>query len=653
MMCLLIVSITQLSEAQTRYVIKFKNKGTNPFSLSNPIQFLSQRAIDRRTRYNIALDSSDLPVTPRYVDSVRLAGSVTILNVSKWLNSVTIQTTDAAALNKINGLTFVQSTAPIGARINTGELTNNKFKEKIGPLSSARIESDVYNYGSSFGQIHIHNGEFLHDIGLSGQNMIIGMLDAGYSQYTSLRAFDSARINGQILGVYDFVAHDNSVTEDATHGMECFSIIAANIPGQFVGSAPKASFYLFRTEEDGIENPIEEHNWVCGAERVDSAGGDIISSSVGYNTFDNPAYNHTYADMNGKTTMAAIGATIAARKGMLLLIAAGNDGQNTWHYIGTPADADSIITVGAVATNGVVAGFSSYGPSADGRVKPDVASVGVSTTIQMPGNTVGSGNGTSFATPNMAGLTTCLWQGFPEFNNQKIISALKKSSSSFSNPDDRIGYGIPDMKKTVMFLVKDFATANASVGNCKTTINWTSKDVVAMKYEIERKAPGETSFTKITERFGTGGTFSTHTYQYNDTLINMQAGTISYRIRQIIDTSTAGFTADYTDTVTVNLASSCVTTAVVAVTPNTDDFIISPNPVRSHFSLSINTTSAIPNLTIRIIDGIGHTVFVQKSSKQSGTTTIDVPAYRLSPGKYYVSLYNGEKLIKTKPFLRL
>jgi len=171
-----------------------------------------------------------------------------------------------------------------------------------------------YNYGQSFQQIHIHNGEFLHDIGLRGQSMIIGMLDAGYNNYTSLSAFDSVNANGQVLGVYDFVDHDNSVVEDNAHGMECFSIIAANIPGQFVGSGPKALFYLFRTEDVNSEYPIEEHNWVCGAERADSAGADVISSSLGYTTFDNAAFNHTYADMNGRTTMAAIGATIAARK---------------------------------------------------------------------------------------------------------------------------------------------------------------------------------------------------------------------------------------------------------------------------------------------------------------------------------------------------
>src|SRR5947209_2618824 len=162
-----------------------------------------------------------------------------------------------------------------------------------------------YNYGQSFDQVHIHNGEFLHDIGLRGQSMIIGMLDAGYQNYTSLHAFDSAIANGQVLGVYDFVDHDNSVVEDNAHGMECFSIIASDIPGQFIGTAPKADFYLFRTEDVNSEYPIEEHNWVCGAERIDSSGGDVITSSLGYNTFDNPAFNHTYADLNGHTTISA------------------------------------------------------------------------------------------------------------------------------------------------------------------------------------------------------------------------------------------------------------------------------------------------------------------------------------------------------------
>jgi serine protease AprX len=253
-------------------------------------------------------------------------------------------------------------------------------------------------------------------------------------------------MNNQIMETYDFVANKVSVNEEYAHGMQCLSIIAGNIPGQLVGSCPKAKFYLYRSEDVSSESPVEEENWIAAAERADSIGVDVTSTSLGYNTFDNPLFDHTYADMNGHTTMIAKAASLAAKKGMIVVIAAGNEGGNSWHYILTPADADSVLTVGAVDASGTVAYFSSYGPSSDGRVKPTVASMGVAAAISSTTGSIVTGNGTSFATPNMAGLVTCLWQAFPEFTNMEIIEAVKKSSSIYNSPNDRIGYGIPNFR---------------------------------------------------------------------------------------------------------------------------------------------------------------------------------------------------------------
>ena len=211
-----------------------------------------------------------------------------------------------------------------------------------------------------------------------------------------------------------------------------------------MAAQPKANFYLYRTEDVSSESPVEEQYWAAAAERADSIGVDVISTSLGYNQFDNPVFNHTYADMDGNTTIAARAADFAAKKGMIVVVAAGNDGADTWHFISTPADADSVVAVGAVNASGIVAGFSSYGPSADGQVKPAVASVGVATAISSTDGQVVSGNGTSYATPNMAGLITCLWQAFPDFTNMEIIQAVIKSSSIYNAPNDRIGYGIPN-----------------------------------------------------------------------------------------------------------------------------------------------------------------------------------------------------------------
>lgn len=431
----------------SKYIVRFKDKTGTPFTINNPSQFLSAKAIARRTKQNIAIDETDLPITPRYIDSVRLAGNVTVLDRSKWLNQVCIQTTDSAALTKINSMPFVINAQPLMRPVTVQATGNNKFNEQINSITTPQSVyniSDFYNYGNSYPQIHIHDGEYLHDKGFHGEGMSIAILDAGFFHYLSLPAFDSARNNNQVIESYDYVDNEVSVDEDNEHGMECFSIMAANIPGQLVGSSPKANFYLYRTEDVFSESPVEEQYWAAAAERADSIGVDVISTSLGYTQFDNPVFNHTYADMNGNTTIVARAADLAAKKGMIVLAAAGNDGTDPWHFIATPADADSILAVGAVNSSGIVASFSSYGPSSDGRVKPAVASVGVATAISSPGGQIVSGNGTSFATPNMAGLVTCLWQAFPDFTNMEIIQAVIKSSSIYSAPDDRIGYGIPD-----------------------------------------------------------------------------------------------------------------------------------------------------------------------------------------------------------------
>ncbi len=431
----------------TRYVVRLKDKAGNPFTINNPSAFLSAKAIARRTKQHIAIDETDLPVTPRYIDSIRLAGDVTILDQSKWLNQVCIQTTDATALAKINNMPFVLAAEPVRRLANMQAIHKNKFEETTDSVTAPQLVNNVtdfYNYGSSFAQIHIHEGEYLHDKGFHGEGMSIAILDAGFYHYLSLPAFDSVRNNNQVMDTYDYVDNETSVDEDYVHGMQCFSIIAGNIPGQLVGSSPKANFYLYRTEDVSSESPVEEQYWAAAAERADSIGVDVISTSLGYNQFDNPVFNHTYADMDGNTTIAARAADFAAKKGMIVVVAAGNDGANIWHYISTPADADSVVAVGAVNALGMVADFSSYGPSADGQVKPAVASVGVATAISSTDGQVVSGNGTSYATPNIAGLITCLWQAFPDFTNMEIIQAVIKSSSIYNAPNDRIGYGIPN-----------------------------------------------------------------------------------------------------------------------------------------------------------------------------------------------------------------
>jgi serine protease AprX len=553
----IIAAFSNNSFSQTRYIIRLKDKGTSPYSFSNPAAFLTNRALQRRTRYNIAIDSADIPVTPRYVDSIRLAGAVTILNTSKWLNQVAIQTTDAAALTKINSFPFVISTSAIAARAQGTVLPiNKKFDAPYtsslpGKPNTKNATSDYYSYGLSFGQVHIHNGEFLHNRGFRGEGMQMAVLDAGFYHYLTLPTFDSIRNNSQILGTWDFVTGNASVDEDHPHGMNCLSTIAANMPGTFVGTAPKTSFYLYRTEDAPTEYPIEEQNWAAGAERADSLGVDVCSVSLGYTTFDNTIYNHTYADMNGNTTIISNAADIAAKKGMLIVVAAGNEGSGSWHYISAPADADSVLAIGAVNTSGVIGGFSSYGPSSDGQIKPGVAAVGVGAVVANTTNGQPTfGNGTSFACPNMAGLSTCLWQAFPEVNNMTIISTLQQSATKATNPDDRVGYGIPDMKKAFALLIKQLFTKQAvAVAGCKSTLQFTAKTATDIGIVIERKLLTDADYVAINTQ-NSSGAFAAKNFTYTDDLTTVASTTIKYRLKMNIGVDTSF----YLDSMQINFA---------------------------------------------------------------------------------------------------
>ena len=442
------------SQQYSKYVVIFKDKNNSPYHLNKPRQYLSKKAIDRRTKYNIAIDSSDVPVNPSYIMQVIAQGDVNYLSQSKWLNQMLIYTTSTAAINAIKSLSFVKAVNPVAPASSTKKI--DKFKEEIKPidasqLHSQKIATNRYNYGSSYGQVHIHKGEFLHNNGFTGKGITIAIIDAGFYHYKSTKAFDSAKAGKQFLGIKDFVDFDGSVDEDNSHGELCLSTIAANVPGVMVGTAPDANFWLLRSEDVNSEFPVEEHNWAAAAEFADSAGADMISSSLGYMQFDDAEFNHTYNDFYKNTTMVSKAATFAAKKGMIITNSAGNEGSSSWKYIIFPADDDSVCTVAATNVNGAIASFSSYGYS--GKVKPDIASVGSGTTLYSSSGLT-SGSGTSFSNPNINGLIACLWQAFPEFNNMEILNAVYRSADRFRSPDNRYGYGIPNMRKAYNILMK-------------------------------------------------------------------------------------------------------------------------------------------------------------------------------------------------------
>ncbi len=635
----------------THYVVQFKNKAATTHKLSAPSDYLSQRAVERRARYNIAIDSTDLPVPFSYVSQVAATPNVSLLNVSRWLNAISIQTSDVNAIAAINALPFVLNIAAVAARP-TGSLKNKLEEEYSSPVittsRTGTIELNFYNYGNnSLKEINLHNGVFLHNIGLRGQGIQIAMLDAGYFNYNTYKAFDSVNANNQVLSTWDFVSREESVTEDDSHGMMCFSVIAANVPGTMVGKAPGASFHLFRTEDTGSEYPIEEFNWACGAERADSIGADVISSSLGYGyDFSGSVSDYPFSALNGDITMSARAADLAAGKGLLVVNSAGNSGMDYWGKITTPADGDSVLAVGAVDVFGTVGAFSSYGPSADGRIKPDVASVGVNALIQAPSNQFGYLNGTSLACPAITGLASCLWQGFPEVNNMRIIRALREAGNTYQNPNNRIGFGIPDMKKALITLLKEQVTSSATISNCSVQLNWTSKDSEGMKYEIERIAPGEPRYTLIGQlNVMTGNTFTTHSYQVNDPVNGIPPGTITYRIRQVLDSSRASFTDVYIDTIEVMLGTTC-TSDITTVN-------VAPNPVAGNSLLIVESPEAVPLLSILIYNSAGKLMLRQRKSKPAGRAIFDLPSQKLSNGQYFIRVMNENKVLGKTQFLKL
>ena len=644
-----VVSVSSYSQF-SKYIIRFKDKNNSPYSLSNPSPYLSAKSILRRTNQNISIDSTDLPVNPSYIQAVLNTGVVTLLNRSKWLNTITIQTSDANALTAINNLSFVKSSNPVALRVIMDE-QDDKFETELSPVrrtgAANGTQGNFYNYGTGAAQIQITKGEFLHNIGLRGETVTMSLLDGGYFGYLTNTAFDSARKYNRFLGTWDFVANEASVNEDNSHGLYTLSEICANWPGILVGTAPNAKFWLFRTEDAATEQPIEEYNWASGAEYADSVGADIISSSLGYNTYDNPVFNYSYADMNGNTAPCTIAADLAAKKGILVVNSAGNSGNGVWKYIVAPADADSVMAVGATNTSGTIASFSSYGPSSDGQVKPNVVTAGAGIIVAGTNSQPAFNSGTSFSCPNMAGLSACLWQGFPEVNNMKIIDAIQKSAHKFSSPDDRYGYGIPNMKTAFGILLSGFANSNASLNNCQTNLNWTSKDLAMMRYEIERKLPGENSYTKIADVNGQGSSLAIRNYQHTDTLTNANAGTIWYRIKQIIDTAAATLTGVYIDSASVNLANACLGSGV-----NENKIVVYPNPVNKTLQLSVDTKNAVSKLIFSIYDINGKLIYQLQQSKTAGKVNFNLPSANLSKGEYIITVFDDKKKISYTKFIK-
>lgn len=438
---------------QNTYWIEFTDKANSPFSLSNPEVFLSPRSIERRNRQGISLDVHDLPVNPAYLVALRNTGAE-VIHWSKWLNGATIRTNSSQVLLAVQNLPFVSGFSPSSRKAGTDPHTIKKFNTVIE--TQPRVQQfDSSYYAFAWNQVKMLNLQFLHARGYKGQGKLMAIFDSGFPAMPNNRGFSSLFNQNKIKYTYDFVDMSSNVYGADSHGALTFSCIAGSIPGEFEGTGPEADYMLFRTENAPTEYMIEEDNWIVAAERADSLGADVFSTSLGYYEFDNPSMNHTIQDLDGKTIRISRAAKIAAQRGIVVCNSAGNNGSGAWRKVIAPADADSIFSVGAVNFLGQRVSFSSTGNTADGRIKPSVMAQGSGAAVIGLDGQVTFANGTSFSCPIFAGAVTSLWSAFPQASWKDVYSAVLRSCDRFNTPDSLMGHGIPDFKLAFALLGGD------------------------------------------------------------------------------------------------------------------------------------------------------------------------------------------------------
>lgn len=433
------VSLCASAQPDTlKYRICLTDKNATTYSLQAPEAFLSQKALARRARQQLAVDSTDLPVCEAYIKAIRDKG-VSVVVKGKWENFVTVSCNDTAWIDHVVAMPFVKSVEKVWVAP-TKEKTKNGSKRDSLSEKSYQLENP---YGLAYAQIHLSLGDSLHHAGYRGEGMTIAVMDAGFHNVDRIAAFKDTKI----LGTKDFVGDTESIYGESSHGLKTFSCMAANRPDMMIGTAPEASFWLFRTEDEYSEHLVEQDYWAAAVEFADSVGVDLVNTSLGYTVFDDKSKDYRLRDLDGQFSMMSRQASRLAGKGIVMLCSAGNTGQGSWKKITPPADAFDIITVGAVTNKGELANFSSIGNTADNRIKPDVVAVGMFAQVIGTDGLPTMANGTSFAAPVMCGMVACLWQACPGLTAKEIIDLVRQSGDRVDFPDNIYGYGVPDLWK--------------------------------------------------------------------------------------------------------------------------------------------------------------------------------------------------------------
>lgn len=452
---LLLLLLFAVSNAQeyAKYWVQFKDKSGSPYSVSAPEAFLSERAIQLRQKHHIPIDERDIPVNAAYIQQVLAVDSnMRLCTQSKWMNGITVYSEREGIMDSILLLpcvAFVEKTVPM-TEPETSPDTPFVFSRPADAVVKRTYLADIeenkdFDYGTGENQIRMNNGHWLHRLGFRGENMRMMVMDGGFQNVDTLFVFRNLHQDNRLLGARNLVQPEKNPFRKHTHGTSVLSCIAAYVPGKLVGTAPMVEVYLCQTEDARSENKVEEDNWVAGLELADSMGCQVLNSSLGYTTFDDSTQVRKYEDLNGHVSRASQAAAIAVAKGMIVCNSAGNEGSKKWRYLGAPADADGILSVGAVDAKGRIANFSSHGPAADGRVKPDVCAVGLGCFVSSAKGFAHFSAGTSFSSPILSGMVACLWEAFPEKSNVEIMDAVRRSGDRYDTPDSLYGYGIPDM----------------------------------------------------------------------------------------------------------------------------------------------------------------------------------------------------------------
>ena len=437
-----------------RYTLKDK-QGT-PYSIDHPSRWLSHKALERRKRQGLSVDSTDLPVSSRYLKAFekvsnessksgkRKSTEWAIIGTSRWNNTILVRTNDTTLLNQLATLEFVSKAEQVWESPDSiSRYIKTKAHESFNSWDS--IKGTYYGNGKE--QIEMLAGHRLHSIGYKGKGITIAILDGGFQNCDVIPTIQ--HIN--IVGTKDFV-YPNSTHfyQETDHGTKVLSAMAANEPEVLVGTAPEARYWLLRCEDQQTEQPVEEDYWTMAAEFADSIGADIISSSLGYNEYDSNANYYHQHDLDGQTAFISRTASMLAGKGIILVNSAGNSGMGPWKKIAFPADANDIITVGALNPEQKNAPFSGVGPTQDGRVKPDVMALGSPASLISGRGAIIRDMGTSFSTPIVAGLVACLWQALPQKSALDIINLIRQTSSNRQKPDNIYGYGTPNFWRAYM-----------------------------------------------------------------------------------------------------------------------------------------------------------------------------------------------------------